>query len=234
MDSKRKQLCQYNQESPFILGTVFFPTRILIATLLLPSNLVLNWALPNERWRFFQHDLFQRFLAGQLFVQKKNGKKHHLFFVVLRFYTPKGLTSPPKKRSMSKGKNLLPNHYFWGDLYTPPKTSILHPTKNWCFGFVDVFFFSFRGLLQVPFMLVFRWHTVDLFRKKLHHLGCIKNTLYIMGQTTNLNWLAGLLSISSINDMIKYLQMSPTKALLNMVFRFPRYVRFLEGTPLNH
>ena len=58
-----------------------------------------------------------------------------------------------------------------------------------------------------------------------------------MGQTINLNWLAGLLSINSINDMIKYLQMSqmsPTKALLNMVFRFPRYVRFLEGAPLNH
>lgn len=42
----------------------------------------------------------------------------------------------------------------------------------WCFCLSD-FQSDQSVLLQVPFMLVFRWHTVDLFQKILHHLKCI-------------------------------------------------------------
>ena len=107
---------------------LFFPTRILIATLLLPSNLVFIWAPPNERWRFFQHDLFHRFQVGQLFVQKKTDK-NTIFFGGSTVLHPKGLTCPPKKGPCQKERIFFPTTIFQGTYIHPRKLTFCTQPK---------------------------------------------------------------------------------------------------------
>ena len=72
----------------------------------------------------------------------------------------------PKKGPFQKERIVFPTTIF----HTPENSHGTQPKID----ALSLYVFSFpRGLLQVPFMLVFRWHTVDK-NQLLHHLGCIK------------------------------------------------------------
>lgn len=127
MGSKRKQLCQYNQESPFVLGTVFFPQGFSLQHYY--HQIWYSFEPLQMKDEGFFNMIFSTVSKLANCLSRKKRTKTQSFLVVLRFYTPKGLTCPPKKGPCQKERIFFPTTIFQGTYIHPRKLTFCTQPK---------------------------------------------------------------------------------------------------------